>query len=529
MYRILLVNCCCGFLCVGLVTGCGGSSGGNSTQPTGPILPTISVAPATGSVTSAQPVVVAVTVAGSYGAPSGSVVVSSGSFASFPAPLTNGQASVTVPAGVLPTGTDVLTAAFTPASSAPSEYTAVTGTGSLVVTASSAPPPQVLTTQAFTATAGDPFQAVVLPSGQILVSISQANTGVQVFSPSSSGLKPLCVNSLPANEISEGASGFGLTLFQSNSQVALTISDPGVDFFSTASLTNCQASGAGYNVAQGPPSTKIGSINVAVTADGKYAFVANEYGVAGGATSPGNVGVVALAYDANGNISSGTKLIGQISTGGNSIAGVTLSPDGTRLYATSEIITASAPAAAGSANSILTHGGCMQAAGTNPTRNGLLTVINVAQAEASPSQSAIVATVNSGCSPVRAVESANNDVLYVSSRGDNRVLVFSTGMLEQNADNALLGYADSGGTAPVGLQLFHNQQLLAVANSDRFGTGMPPNATVLSVAAPSAPVLVQTIPTYSFPREFAIAPDDSTLYLTNFDADQLEVITTHVQ
>jgi len=64
------------------------------------------------------------------------------------------------------------------------------------------------------------------------------------------------------------------------------------------------------------------------------------------------------------------------------------------------------------------------------------------------------------------------------------VLAFSTGMLESNPGNALLGYADTGGTAPVGLRLFDGGKLLAVANSNRFGTGAA-NATVLSVAVPA--------------------------------------------
>ena len=72
---------------------------------------------------------------------------------------------------------------------------------------------------------------------------------------------------------------------------------------------------------------------------------------------------------------------------------------------------------------------------------------------------------------MRAVETADGSTLWVSARGDNRVLAFSTGMLETNPGNALLGYADTGGTAPVGLRLFDSGKLLAVANSNRFGTG----------------------------------------------------------
>jgi DNA-binding beta-propeller fold protein YncE len=71
--------------------------------------------------------------------------------------------------------------------------------------------------------------------------------------------------------------------------------------------------------------------------------------------------------------------------------------------------------------------------------------------------------------------------------------------------------------------LFHNDQLLAVANSNRFQTGTA-NATILNVAAPSMASVVATIPTGNFPREITVGPGGATLYLTNFDSDTLQVI-----
>ena len=61
-------------------------------------------------------------------------------------------------------------------------------------------------------------------------------------------------------------------------------------------------------------------------------------------------------------------------------------------------------------------------------------------------------------------------MLWVAARGDNRVLAFATRTLESNPDVALLGYADTGGTAPVGLALLAGGRLLAVANSNRFAS-----------------------------------------------------------
>ena len=155
-------------------------------------------------------------------------------------------------------------------------------------------------------------------------------------------------------------------------------------------------------------------------------------------------------------------------------------------------------------------------------------MISVAKAEASPNTSAILSTVAAGCSPVRMAETASNATLWVAVRGDNRVLAFSTALLESSPSAALLGYADTGGTAPVGITLFHSDQLLAVANSNRFNTGTA-NATILSAYSPAAPAVLTTIPTGLFPREVTLAPDASTLYLTNYSSSTLQVISTSVQ
>ena len=307
-------------------------------------------------------------------------------------------------------------------------------------------------------------------------------------------------------------------------ELAACIGAYGAAFFNVAALQTCSA--AGFVVSQGPATPDQGSLGVAITPDGKYAFVSNEYGVVTNAVTRGNIGVVQLAYDANGNVSSGSKLLGQIATNGNAIAGMMLSPDGKRLYVTSEIA-ASSTVGAGSGNPVLSKSDCVQASST-PQLNGVLTVIDVAKAESAPGASAILATVDAGCSPVRMAETADGSTLWVTARGDNRVLAFSTGMLELNAGNALLGYADTGGTAPVGLHLFHKDQLLAVANSNRFGTGTE-NATILDVAVPASASVVQTTQTGLFPREIWAGSDDSTLYLTNYESYSLEVITTTVQ
>ena len=431
---------------------------------------------------------------------------------------------VNVPAGLLAVGADTLTVTFIPSSVL--AYNNASGTANVTVAASGAAPPVVTASSVTYSTAGygSPFRALPLPSGNVLVSVTAATSGMLVFSPSpAGGLKLSCFNYVRPAFVQDGASDLGMNLTPNGLGLGGTLGVDGGIFYSLSTLQSCTSTG--LQVSQGSVSSDQGSFDVVITPDGKYAFVANEYGKAAGATTDGNIGVVALQYDATGVVTTGT-LVGQIATGGQAIAGVAISPDGGRLYVTSEVAGSSSTAAGGS-SPVLTKSNCVQQAGGAAQANGLLTVINVAAAESSPSASSIIATVNAGCSPVRAVETADGSTLWVSARGDNRVLAFSTGMLETNPGNALLGYADTGGTAPVGLRLLDGGKLLAVANSNRFGTGTA-NAAVLSVATPAAASVVQTIPTGLFPREITVGSDDRTLYLTNYSSGSFQVISTSV-
>lgn len=390
-------------------------------------------------------------------------------------------------------------------------------------------PPPVMTpsftaTSTLVATAGKPFEAAVSNDGTVFVSVTAdgstgSATGVQVFSQSSGTLHSSCVNALPAGLLGSNTAFANLSFFPNGTDLGGGIGFPGAIFYNATGRVGCNA--AGFVVGQGSiSSNNAGTIAVAATPDGKFAFVANESGMAPGAGTNGNIGVVAIQQDSGGNFTSGTTLIGQIATGGNAIAGIMLSPDGTRLYVTSEIA-ADGTVAAGGGNPVLSKSGCVQ--GGVSSINGLLTVVDVSKAEVVPDAGAILATVDAGCSPVRLSETADGTTLWVTARGDDRVLAFDTSKLESDPNNALLGFASTGGTAPVGVRLFHNDQLLAVANSNRFHTGTA-NATILNVASPTAAGVVGTISTGNFPREITVGPDGTTLYLTNFDSDTLQVI-----
>jgi subtilase family serine protease len=110
--------------------------------------PLISVTPATTTLSAAQSFSVNILMsrpATGLPAPTGTVIVSSGSFASAPATLASADSSfaaITIPANSLTAGTDTLTAAYTPDASSALFYTSATATASVTVT----PPPSIAIT-----------------------------------------------------------------------------------------------------------------------------------------------------------------------------------------------------------------------------------------------------------------------------------------------------------------------------------------------------------------------------------------------
>jgi hypothetical protein len=107
------------------------------------VTPTVAVNPASSGITTTQSDAVTVTVSGTSGAPTGSVVLSSGSYTSAATTLSAGSgssstANITILAGSLNTGSDTFTATYTPDTSSSSKYNSGSGTGLVVVYAGSA-------------------------------------------------------------------------------------------------------------------------------------------------------------------------------------------------------------------------------------------------------------------------------------------------------------------------------------------------------------------------------------------------------
>jgi hypothetical protein len=65
-----------------------------------PVTPTVAVNPTSSGITTAQSLSVTVTVSGTSGAPTGSVVLSSGSYTSASTTLSSGSATIVITAGL---------------------------------------------------------------------------------------------------------------------------------------------------------------------------------------------------------------------------------------------------------------------------------------------------------------------------------------------------------------------------------------------------------------------------------------------
>ena len=473
-------------------------------------------------------------------------------------------------------------------------------------------------------TFGTPNDALVTAdNAYVLVSVSEP-TGVQVFrnpdfTNPCGGQKILNFpRPRPGGQPLQAVDG--MQFFPGSPQVSVgaAVEAHGAEFSRLASLTAPCATDGVINVQQyplipncGASHCPPGTFDIAVTPDGEYAFVANEYGVMPNGRNMGmggTIGIIRVQRDDFGRFTIGLQVGYIYVPGGNTIPGITMSHDGKYLYVTCE----------GSADGInfetlnpyrdptnvqSTRNGpvlcpgcqtnakeCDNESDGRHENNGLLTVIDVAKATSGMGQASIITSIASGCSPVRAVETENGQYLFVAARGLNKklppqqgtsgyqILAFDVSKLvatrrdssrdglsntgvdpsspsttprptptprprPNSPNDALVGQGDSGGTAPVGIALFgNNDNLLAVANSNRFYNnsecvnpppGAPPctaSVAILDVSNPAAPAVQQIIPNANnaFPRNVTLGPDHSTLYVPNYDAKLLEVITTSV-
>jgi hypothetical protein len=187
-----------------------------SSCPPGLPAPNITIAPSALSITTAQPLKVAVRVSGSGTAapvPTGKVTLAGVGFSSSPINLRNGTAAISVPAGMLAPGPDLLTVSY----SGDSNYAYVSSNSSVTVTnehpvqgnatilMSPSAYPSITTAQPlalYIDIYGSGFMAPLVVTGTVVVTGGGYNSGVVSLS---GGLATI---SIPAGTLTVGADSF---------------------------------------------------------------------------------------------------------------------------------------------------------------------------------------------------------------------------------------------------------------------------------------------------------------------------------
>jgi DNA-binding beta-propeller fold protein YncE len=235
-----------------------------------------------------------------------------------------------------------------------------------------------------------------------------------------------------------------------------------------------------------------GQFEVAVSADGRYAFVTDE--------TTGGLSVFNLASALEHGFSAPGVAVGIVSLAYGAV-GVAISPDGQQLYVTT-----------------------FDAYGPH----GQLWVIDAARAESGATGAAVLRHVAAGCQPVRVAVSPDGRTVWVTALQSNALLAFSTTDLQANPAKALKAVVRVG-SEPAGLLLVDGGRVALVANSNRglvTGTGStrPQTVSVVNTAAAldHRSALIGAVPAGLFPRDITFDPATGRVLLANFDSDSVE-------
>jgi DNA-binding beta-propeller fold protein YncE len=236
------------------------------------------------------------------------------------------------------------------------------------------------------------------------------------------------------------------------------------------------------------------SIETTLSLHDHYAFVSQEDGSAATGLN-GAIEVFQVHRTNKGSVSN--TYIGYIELG-YLVVGTALSPDGRRLYATSENATREAT-------------------------SGTLSVLDVATLKTNPGQ-ALLVTVDAGCAPVRVAVSHDGKHVWVTDREGNQLLAYDAAKLESNYSDALVASVQVG-TSPVGLIFVNEGRHIITADSNRFGYNATTGLTVVDVkAALEGKQGFPRIATGLFPRELALSPDGKTLLVSDYDSKMVQAV-----
>jgi DNA-binding beta-propeller fold protein YncE len=233
-----------------------------------------------------------------------------------------------------------------------------------------------------------------------------------------------------------------------------------------------------------------GGDQVRVTPDGRFAFVTLQQSNA------------VAVFNLQAAIASGfgSSHLGGMIPLGLSPVGLSVSPDGHRLYATTQNR-------------------------SENSQQGGLSVIDVRQAETDPA-TALKMTVSAGCVPIRVITTGAGKYVWVTARDSNTLLAFSAAKLLSDPRHALIAQARVG-QGPIGLTTTNHGDRIIVADSNlHTRKGATANLVVVNSADVLAgkPALLGVIPAGLLPRQFAMEPDSTTLLVTDSTSQQLQAV-----
>ncbi|MGA9670577.1 MAG: TIGR03118 family protein, partial [Terracidiphilus sp.] len=199
-------------------------------QQARPITPTVVVTPSTSAITTAQALSVAIAVSGGGGnpTPTGSVTLTSGTYMSAATTLSSGAATISIPAGSLATGTDTLTASYTPDAASSSTYNSSNGSNSVIVMTAVGPAFSVggtAVTLAPGAATGNTSTITLTPSGGFTGSV--ALTAAITASPAGAqDLPTLSFGSTSPVSINNAAAGTAILTISTTAPTSASLVSP---------------------------------------------------------------------------------------------------------------------------------------------------------------------------------------------------------------------------------------------------------------------------------------------------------------
>lgn len=193
--------------------------------------------------------------------------------------------------------------------------------------------------------------------------------------------------------------------------------------------------------------------------------------------------------------------------------GLAFSPDGRWLYATNEV----GPAKKGHTCPDESHRGYEHAP-------GVLVIVDARKAATDP-EHALAGALVAGCNPVRVAASPDGKWVWVTARGSNKLLRFQMDEWPAQADHIVSTSFDIG-VSPVGIAVRPDGRQVWVALSNRFGDDEAGQLVGLEDTTQDSPAKLLSAPAKGFPREVSFLPDNRTVAVTLFNANQVELIPT---